>query len=303
MHSSEFDDTIDDAWHAYQIDLADRLHTITTPCSFSITTDPRLTTSRARIEVTRTHDRTIALTVHPMTLYLDSGRFPRQLDAMNALGWHHSADGDFVAERECIRVDELATLAVTTLREVCDLLHPTLLAELPDTDLTHGGIELCGSGHVGSAIIARWNQPNSDVGERTKCPAHLRALVIAAMEAITGRVVDFDGARTMALPTEPLPTFLTVDDEAPRVELWAPLAEAILDPAVAARIVAYSTLRNPFVGLVIRDEIVGARIVLEATVFHRDNLESALGNWNRFLHEEASPLMADLAEAALRRAG
>ncbi|MEP9417697.1 hypothetical protein ABLE92_25600 [Gordonia sp. VNQ95] len=279
--SSEFDTAIDDAWRRYRIDLADRLHDVTPTSGFAVSADPEGTAAQIRIEISATVTRRVRLTVHPFDLYRDSGRFPRQLEAMNSLGWRHQFDGDFIAEGDTQRADELAALIVVTLREVGDVLHPSMLSQ---------------PGEKPPCLA----EPLIEVGQRTRSSAHLRGLVVDALEAIAGVAPDVDDLGDLHLPTLPVPTSMSIHADAPRIELWASLNDAATHPDDAAMLVARQRTSNPYVCLVARGTRIYAHLLLESTVFHRENLESALGNWNEFLRHDAQRLLVALDDAARR---
>lgn len=279
MSNDEFDTTIDEAWRRYRIDLADRLHSISAISGFSIVADRALTASQVRIRVQQTDAHRVRLSVHPADLFADGGRFPRQLETMGSLGWCQMADGTLVIENDRGHVDELAALAVLTLREAGDVLHPSMLADAESGGTCPAEI------HLG-------------VGVRTRSSAHLRGLVLSALETMAGLPLDVDETGDLLVHTRPRPTHLSVHDDAPRIELWSVLTTGTPGRQVSTSVLAWHRPSNPFVSLVPRGPAICARLLLESTVFHPENLGSALGNWYEFLHDDAERLITEIAAPA-----
>ncbi|WLP92884.1 hypothetical protein [Gordonia sp. NB41Y] len=135
MSDNDFDGTVvdgagEEAWRRHRIGLIRQIAGLDGGTELIIATDPRHTGPRARITVVATSTG-IRMRIHPRDLYVDPGRFLRQLDTLTALGWGAGAAGEVIADADRRHLGELTDLVVLTLREVCDVVFPMHLQTLP----------------------------------------------------------------------------------------------------------------------------------------------------------------------------
>ncbi|MGW0039264.1 TY-Chap domain-containing protein [Gordonia sp. NPDC003376] len=128
--STDLDETGEEAWRRYRIGLLRRIAGLDAGTALVIATEPQRHGPRARIIVVSTPAR-IRMRIHPAELYVDPGRFLRQIDTLTALGWSDGTGGEVIADADRRRLGDLTDLAVLTLREVCDIVFPTHLQTLP----------------------------------------------------------------------------------------------------------------------------------------------------------------------------
>ncbi|MCH5643445.1 MULTISPECIES: hypothetical protein [unclassified Gordonia (in: high G+C Gram-positive bacteria)] len=279
MSEDGFDTPVEKAWQQYRGRLADRIGDLLPGQTFTIGNDENLCTATYDIRVTRTAAKRIRVTVDVMSVFSEDNHvLTHNMTALRRIGWRLLNDDSFLVERYDDRVDEVATLVVTTLREVYRVIDPSFLAD-PDGSST--------------PVL----EPVVEVGVRVRDSEHLRTLVIGVIENATDEPINFDdNDNDIPIATEPVPTWLHIDPEVPRLILSAPLTHRISDPTHATKVVAEQRHLNPYITLVPRGRHIYAQLVLEATVFHPANLISALGNWREFLSEQV-PLLIELLES------
>lgn len=260
-------------WLDYREQLAERLTTLATGKCLAIVIDTYRGPSR--IQALRTGAQRLRLTFPLMSLDgTTDARLTQQVADVERLGWRLLNNESYLLERGQRRVGDLADRLVTTMRDIFGVHDPADLAGI-DVPVVHD-VET----HV-------------EIGVRVRDSEHLRALAVGAIEELAGEPVDLDpGDNDLRLPTEPVPSWLHVHRDAPRIELFAPLARRNPSLAYTNQIIAEQRGTHPFITLETRGIHVNARLVLESAVFHARNLESALGNWRVFLTEEAPGIIA-----------
>ncbi|NED70252.1 hypothetical protein G3I15_55960, partial [Streptomyces sp. SID10244] len=150
-------------------------------------------------------------------------------DAMVRAGWRLLRDGQLIYEVGQRRVDKLAQVAVDTLREIWEVVHPAFLEHSGPTPR--------------EATIA--------VGTIPETQLQLGRLVVEALEDMAGQriVVDDDG--DIPLPTGRTPSWLRVLADEATVEFFGTVVDVVPNGSTAAEFVATEAPRWPGITLVL----------------------------------------------------
>ncbi len=275
MHDNSFDRTVAVAWRIFQSTLTERLRAFTDGDFFEIVPNPGFSSASWRISVTLTKAGRIRLSLYPAGL--DAADAARQITILEQIGWRGLRDGSFIAERGPAHAAQLAEIAAQTMREVWDIVHPTFLLT-PDSAADEAPVE---------ATLR--------LGPVVESPAHLRALVVAALEEVADAPVRLDEDGDIPVPTRPRRSWLHIHDDAPRIELFTMLTDDVPDVALAAEVIAAQPTAHPTIRLMIRDGKVFAQSVFDARVFHFENLSAAMADWFTFVAEDTPGIVEQIS--------
>ena len=274
MRDFDFDASVDDAWRAFRIDLADRAAQLRADDEHhmvQVQQSPDGPRGTLTFTVTRAHR--IRCTAHVADLHPAPDVHAEQLDALTAAGWRLLRDGRLIVEVSRRHVDRLAQVAVDALRENWEVVHPSFLEQ----DLPM----------IREASIA--------VGAHPVSREHLLRLIVSALQDIAGRRITVDDDGDIPLPTGSLASWLRVLTEEPTIEFVATLVDEVPDTAIAAEFIATESVRWPGITLVLHQGSLMAFSSVPMTAFHRENLTAAVGHWLQFTAETAPGIISALA--------
>lgn len=260
-----FDDDIDAAWRRFRIELGDRIALLEHgdelrfgPLDTDVESDPTMVLSvtaarrfRCRLRCSTHHDL-------------------RRQEALADAGWRQLRGGDLIVETGRRRVDHLAALSAAALRDVCDILHPDLLAE--------------------NSAVQILSAPTERLIEFAVMPqdaAELHQMAVDALASMTGTVIRVDDDGRIPLPTHPCESWLRTIPDVAAMECLAVLSARIADPGPAALFLATNADKWPAVSLHLDNGCVHASMRIECSVFHPVNLVIALTMWFAFLRDHA----------------
>ncbi|MGU3434936.1 T3SS (YopN, CesT) and YbjN peptide-binding chaperone 1 [Actinomycetes bacterium M1A6_2h] len=178
--------------------------------------------------------------------------------------------------------DEVAAAAVAVVRDVFFVPHPAFL-----------GSESTG---VEFAVSDPPPRPSLDLRAAVTIvsPDHRRSLIDDTLEHMLGFVppVDDDGDIPLRLGAAWI--YLCPMDDAPFVQILAPIAAAVPDVRGAAAVIADINARWPHVKLLLQDDRVVATIELTVIPFVPQHLLDMLAVMERFVSEAARDVVVEL---------
>ncbi|MBD0862913.1 hypothetical protein IA539_17150 [Gordonia sp. zg691] len=274
------DSHIDDAWRTFALHVGDRLSCLDSGATLTIQQDPQIPEGpHGTLRFTLTGSHRLRCTIDDADLHPTPEYFDEHLTMLAGLGWRRLRNGTHIYEVGRRRVDELAHVAVQTLRQVWEVVHPAFLDHTP----------------------APRAEPQIEVAVQPYDADHLRALVVASLEDLTGCRIQTDTDGDIVLPTKPVSSWLSPRSDAPRLEFFARLAGDITDRRRAADVVAAQPTMGSAVRVHLLEDEVFATLTLECAVFHPHNLSSALAEWFSFLADCAPSVIEKVAEGAPER--
>ncbi|MCH5642284.1 hypothetical protein [Gordonia sp. ABSL49_1] len=276
MTGANFDTLVDDAWRTFRNDLADRLSTLPVGGELTVAQSdefPEGPHGVITFTVTRAHR--VRATVQVTDLHSTREFWVVNVKQMQGANWRLLNGGRLIYEVSRRRVDELAHLAVWTLREIWEVVHPAMLADAASMPR--------------EASLAIATVPDSR--------DHLLRCVIEVISDIAGQHIQPDADGDIALPTNTAPSWLRVLGEEPTVELFTTLVDEVPDTAKAAEYVATESVHFPGVKLVLHETSVMAFMTVNVRVFHRVNLVNALGCWFEFMTDSAPEVISAITHA------
>lgn len=276
MTGFDFDTLVDDAWRAFRNDLADRLSTLPVGGELTVAQSDELPEGpHGAITFTVTRAHRVRATVQVSDLHSTWEFGVVHVKQMQGANWRLLNGGRLIYEVSRRRVDELAHLAVWTLREIWEVVHPAMLAS---------AVPMPREASVAIATV-----PDSR--------DHLLRCVIEVISDIAGQRIQPDEDGDIALPTNTARSWLRVLGEEPTVELFATLVDEVPDTAKAAEYVATESVRFPGVKLVLHETSVMAFMIVDVRVFHRVNLVNGLGRWFEFMTDSAPEVISAITHA------
>ncbi|MGC5258195.1 TY-Chap domain-containing protein [Gordonia sp. DT218] len=275
MSDFDLDATVDGAWRAFRANLADRLAGMAIGNSHTVAQSEFPEGPHGAIAFTVTRAHRVRATVDAGDLHTTPEYLREQLAAMVGAGWRLLRDGRLIYEVGQRRVDKLAQVAVDTLRDIWEIVHPAFLEHSGPTPR--------------EASIA--------VGTIPETQRQLGRLVVEALENMAGQriVVDDDG--DIPLPTGRTPSWLRVLADEATVEFFGTVVDVVPSGSTAAEFVATEAPRWPGITLVLRRKTLMAFQTIEMTAFHRENLTAGLGRWLQFMHDEAPQIISAITGA------
>ncbi|NDK92065.1 hypothetical protein GYA93_21190 [Gordonia desulfuricans] len=280
MRGNDFDSIVDTAWRNFRASLADQLFMFTDRSFTWVAQNPEIPDGpHGHLDFEFTRANRLRMTLNPTTLHPDAECYLEQVEMLTELGWRQLRNEKFILERGRRHVDELAAIAVATLRQVWEVLHPAFLT---------------------SPLLespAPWTEPPLNVGVIPGNADQLRALIVTALSEATGTAVELDDDGDVPLPTHPCRSWLQITPDAPRIELFAQLTDRIPDPAAAATYLAAQPTSFNAVRLSLRQGAVFAQMVLDARVFHDRVLTAAMVEWFDFMESDAAEIITTIEGA------
>jgi hypothetical protein len=216
---------------------------------------------------------------------------PADEDALRALGFADPVVGpesasdepsNWFLDRPLSFADEVAAAAVAVVRDVFCVPHPVFL----DSEST------------GSEFVVSDPPPRVSIDLRAAVtivsPDHRRSLIDDTLEHMLGFVppVDEDGDIPLRLGSAWI--YLCPMDDAPFVQILAPIAAAVPDVRGAATVIADINTRWPHVKLLLQDDRVVATIELSVVPFVPQHLLDMLAVMERFVFEAAHDVVVEL---------
>ena len=196
---------------------------------------------------------------------------------LELLGWDRDdGDGSFTSEADRAQVDALAALATTTLIEIWGVGHPAFLT---------------------GDVPAR-HEPALEVIALPARHSDLRAMVLEALETMSGHPVLVDDDGDIPLPTGEVKSWLRILPARPTLEFFGTVVEHVTDLPAAYRFVATETLPYTGIKLVVHDTCIVAVLTVEATAFSRHNVAAGIGQWLQFVEEVRPEIVAALTHDA-----
>ncbi len=181
--------------------------------------------------------------------------------ALQRLGWQMPRDGRFVYERPWTLRTEVARIPVESLRKIWSVPHPSYLAGL-------GRSRPDGSPVIGTAELG---------------PDRLRALVRDELEEYAGGAFSINGDATITLPTAHIQSSIGVSPYAPRIDIFARIADDITRLRHAESIVADMASTWSGIQLVLDGTELYAAHLIDAETYSRDQLFAGLHHWFDFI--------------------
>lgn len=181
--------------------------------------------------------------------------------------------------------DRLAAMAVTALRDVWGVPHPTFLS----ADVPGGHNQAPDLGLASPTRDAVADMPRAVMPEDTE---HLRALVDEALTPVFGHVPEKDADGDIPVRSGSALVFVRVLPDLPVVGLFAPLVRGITGRTRAAEVLSDLNRTWTMVKFVLVDDGVLAVIQLPAVPFVAEHLRDMLG----LLSQVADALDDELAD-------
>lgn len=271
MSDFDFDSSVEDAWRSFRTGLAERLahmtagdeHTVAQSSEF-----PEGPHGAITFTVTRAHR--VRATVGVADLHTTPEYKLEQLDAMIDGRWRLLRDNRLIYEVSRRRVDELAQVAVDTLRRVWEVVHPAFLAGPGSSPR--------------EAVLA--------IGTIPETQRQLGRLVVRTLEGIAGQNITVDDDGDIPLPTGSTPSWLRVVPDEATVEFFGTVVDRVPNLTTAAEFAATESPRWPGITLVLHQTTLMAFQTIEMTAFHRENLVAGLGRWLQFMHDGAPEIIS-----------
>ncbi|MFW0793331.1 hypothetical protein AAFP30_05925 [Gordonia sp. CPCC 205515] len=274
MICNGFDESIDDAWRAFGHDLGNRLADLAPGDSLLVEQAREFPEGpHGVLTFTVTGGRRVRCTVVATDLHPTWEFFDEQVTAMKAAGWRELRGGRLIYEVGRRRVDELARVAVDSLREIWEVVHPSFLADETSVPI----------------------EPRVEVGAAPKSGDHLQRMVIDVLEDIAKCPITVDEDGDVRLPTRS-PSWLRVRSDEPVIEFFGTLIRTVQDPAAAAVFIATQSRRWLGIKLTLTDSTLMASTSMRVKVFHRKNLVTTLSHWLDFIDETGMEIVAEIAE-------
>ncbi|MGV9711602.1 TY-Chap domain-containing protein [Gordonia sp. NPDC003424] len=278
MTQTDFDNEIEAAWRRFRIDLGDRLAMLERgdEIHFGPFDDDPESTMALGVTSARRYRCRLRCSAHH-----DATRLAANRAALGSDGWRELRGGDMIVETGRRRVDHLADVSVRALREVCAVLHPSLMTEKDDVQPASVPVE-----------------PALEFSVMPQDATELHQLAVEALAAMTGVVVHVDDDGEIPLPTHPTRSRLRTIPDFAAMECHTVMCDRIGDPAEAALFLAANADRWPGVTVSIEGGQLLASMRIECSVFHPANLASALAIWFAFIRDHARDIEINCSPSA-----
>ncbi|PTR22896.1 hypothetical protein C8K36_11079 [Rhodococcus sp. OK519] len=209
---------------------------------------------------------------------------------MRTLGWSaptHLPDEDpdegssaHFIDREQRWADQCAAMAVTTLREVWSVVHPSFLRS--EIIGTAAGTELLEASDPGAD-----DEPAESTVDDTRSivpddPQELRVLIAQAIEQALGFTPRRDQDGDVVLTLADQPVFVIAHPDQPLVRAWMPLLHSITGRTRAAELICDLTPRWPGIRFSLDEDRLNASVDVSANPFVPRHLADALDQLSRF---------------------
>ncbi|SFA58256.1 hypothetical protein SAMN05444374_11274 [Rhodococcoides kroppenstedtii] len=192
--------------------------------------------------------------------------------------------------------DRAADACVRVLRDVWQVPHPSFLTVAGRADA-----EVCG---IGRTVAESAPAFDPFVAVRTADAAGRRALVEATLRHLLGFLPDADEDGDYPFRLGPAWLYLCPTEDAPFVQILAPVAAGIADTVHAARVIADVNRRWPHVKLVLDEDRVVATVDVTVVPFVPQHVLDMLAVMEKFVAETAEDVVTALgARPYLDRTG
>ncbi|MGN7132383.1 T3SS (YopN, CesT) and YbjN peptide-binding chaperone 1 [Rhodococcoides corynebacterioides] len=192
--------------------------------------------------------------------------------------------------------DRAADACVRVLRDAWAVPHPSFLTVTGPADA-----EVCG---IGRTVVSPAPAFDPFVAVRTADAAGRRALVEATLRHLLGFLPDADEDGDYPFRLGPARLYLCPTEDAPFVQILAPVAAGIEDTAHAAEVIADVNRRWPHVKLVLDEDRVVATVDVTVVPFVPQHVLDMLAVMEKFVAEAADDVVTALgARPYLDRTG
>ncbi|QCQ90429.1 T3SS (YopN, CesT) and YbjN peptide-binding chaperone 1 [Rhodococcus sp. SGAir0479] len=188
----------------------------------------------------------------------------------------------FFIDREQRWADQIAAIAVTTLRETWSVPHPSFLR--PEIVGTLEGTYLLGGDSADTQPAHPSPTLDDTASVLARDPAELRDLVARTVEQTLGfqPEIDEDGDVVLRLDDDQ-PVFVIAHPERPLVRVWVPLLHGIIGRTRAAENLCDLTRRWPGIRFTLDDDRLNASIDISGNPFVPRHLADALDQLSAFV--------------------
>ncbi|WLP92900.1 hypothetical protein [Gordonia sp. NB41Y] len=275
MGDFDIDTALADAWGDYRHHLGGLLSVLAIGDHYVVAHTSEIPEVRhVRIGFTVTGAHRVRATISGADLTATPGAPATLARGLRLLGWRRLRDGSHISEVGRRRIDDLASRAVATFREIWGVVHPVFL-DGPDPG------------------------PREPVLQWTRLPhdhRELRTLVIDSLESMAGEplVVDDDG--DIPLPTGEVRSWLRVMPDRPTLEFFGTIVPEVRDVGAAYEFVATRSVEYTGIKLLVHGTCVVAVLTVEVTAFSRHNMAVGLGQWLQFVADVRPEILAELTE-------
>lgn len=271
MTIPDFDTVNEDAWREFRADLADRLFQLPVGSEVAVGKSTRIPDGpRSVITFTFTRARRLRATMNWDSLHRSPKHFVNQLISLEDAGWRTLLDGRRIYEVPRRRADELASVAVEVLRQVCAIVHPAMLAA--DAAIPREDVSALGCEPTSRAELQAWVRQL--VEELAKQPVH----------------VDDDGA--IEVTNVGVTSQLHVWAHGPVLQFQGTVIEQVGDVATAKAFIADEAATWGRVKLVLQGTALIAFMKVDVPVFHPTNFHAVLERWLHFVDQGVPKILA-----------
>lgn len=269
----DFDTAMNVAWTDYRRRLAAQLcdldegSTLIVEQNLDVPDGPR-----GILTFTRKNHDVIVCTIDEGDLHPHPEVLRTNVAVLELLGWNRDdGDGSFTFEVTRAQPMDLASLVTETLREIWGVTHPAFVTGDPIRQ-----------------------EPAYDIVALPTRHSDLRAMVLDALETMSGHptLVDDDG--DIPLPTGEVKSWLRILPLRPTLEFFGTIVEGVDDSAAAYEFVATETMPYTGIKLIVHHTCIVAVLTVEATAFSRHNVAAGIGQWLQFVEETRPEIIAAL---------
>ncbi len=278
----DFDVSVEDAWRAFRIDLADQLSQLDHGDEHTVvqSTDEFPDGPHGKLTFTVIGSRRVRCSVAVSDLHTTDDCRLDQMSQLFGMGFRPLQAGDRPIIIECgrRRIDELAAISVRALRQIWEVVHPTFLV----------GGERAGG-----------REPSMPVGVTPHDPDDLRRLVLESLARQVSHPVIVDDDGDIRVPTGEVSSWMRMCTDEPAIEFFACIVSSVPDAFEAAHFIATRAARWPSITLRLIESSVYASLRLECSVFYDANLTSAAKKWIAFVIDDVPQIREELATPRL----
>lgn len=295
--TGDFDREVTGAWAAYRSSLADRIAAISSDDQVILETVCDTDEADGRVPFLQFNavdgpDGPAVRCELPADVHLPPRRRLTAADESRLLaqGWTHPAstdapDGDpeldmgdvpsLVVEKAARWADQLASMAVSVLRDTWDVPHPAFLA------LHHLGGDP--EPAADPAVTPIRTPLDRHVSIRPRDTAHLREVIAHTLTDIYGQAPELDADGDVVLRFGSALALVIANESTPEVQLWAPLVRDISGRTRASELITDLNRRWPYLRFALFEDRLRVMIDMLADPFVPQHLADMVEHLSDFL--------------------
>ncbi|WP_207843001.1 T3SS (YopN, CesT) and YbjN peptide-binding chaperone 1 [Williamsia soli] len=271
----DFDASAADGWAAFRDELATRLTGLQALDTVRVSAaDATLDGSGPAALFTVTDDDEVRCVLGPTLLAQDREIDDDELSLLMELEWDSICEDECEVERPRDEIELVVNAATVVMQELWQVVHPSFLLTVHETPA-----------------------PAPVVAVKPTGQSHLRDLVDAALERMTGSTPNKDDDGDVVFTVNGETSWLCVDSGDPTIEMFTNLAVEVRDSAAASEALMAYSCKWPDIKFVLHDGHVRVAIRMDATVFADAVLRSTLIKWFDFLTDGSGEIKEVVAEA------